>query len=359
MDQIKQFCQQRITELIREEDRSLVTERLRQEIEVIQSSNQVGAFEQARVAVQHLKDHGVSSRLIGAGCSSLVSYLMGFSQIDPSEHGLPYERFLSANANGVIQFKFLAFSQVKRSEEDFTAILDEASCDLVTFRSETPLSTIPSSVAQEICRPDLNFSLLAIPLNDDATFQLLRSGDIEGISQLDGREIQRLLPDLNPCCLTDIAAIGALQISEMQEIGILKQYIHRGITQQYQEPPDCLVSEVLKETRGMILFQEQIMLIMNRMADIPLADAYSFIKAACKRRWEQVTIIRDWFVAQLLGNGTDDRVALGLFQRLLDASTQSVCKSHYLSEALTTYRAAFVKAHFPEEFSRTLQFIQR
>lgn len=190
MDQLKQFCQEQMTAMFRDKDRPLVAERLRQELEAIQVSDQVGAFEKARKAVQRLRGQGVYCRLTGAGCSSLISYLMNFSQIDPTERGLPYECFLKANPVGTIQFKFLANSQINRSDEDFTAILDEASFDLVTFRKETSLSVIPRLVAEEIRQTDPDFNLCSIPLNDEATFELLRSGDVEGINQFDGNEIR-------------------------------------------------------------------------------------------------------------------------------------------------------------------------
>ena len=356
---MKQFCHERMDVLFRDKDRSLVAERLRQELEMIQVSGQVGTFENASDTVQLLREQGVSCRLTGAGCSSVVSYLMNFTQLDPTEHGLPYERFLNSNSARSIQFKFLAHSQIKRSEEDFTAILDEASYDLVTFRKETSLSTIPSLLAEEIRRSSAGFNLSSIPLNDEATFELFRSGDVEGISQFETVGIQKAISDLKPRCLTDIAAITAVQLGEAHEMGIFNEYIRRGLTQDHQEPEDRLISEILQETRGMILFQEQIMMIMNRVADIPLAEAYTFIKAVCKRRWEQVAMGRDWFVAQLLGNGAGEPEALRLFETMRDAATRAVCKSHHLAEALTTYQAAFLKAHFPREFSRILQNIQQ
>ena len=358
MDQMKEFCQELVAEMFSDKDRPLVAERLRQELETIQVSDQVGAFEKARKAVQRLSGQGVSCRLTGAGCSSLISYLMNFSQIDPTEHGLPYERFLNANPAGTIQFKFLANSQINRSEEDFTVILDEASCDLISFRNETPLARIPSRVVEEIRRTDADFNLSSIPLNDQATFELLRSGDVEGISQFEGNGIRGSRIDLKPRCLTDIAAITAVQLGEAHETGILNEYVRRGFKREHQETEDCLVSEILQETRGMILFQEQIMLIMNRAADIPLAEAYAFIQAVCKRHWEQVAMFREWFVAQLLGNGEGEPEALRLFEKIRDAATRAVCKSHHLAEALTTYQAAYLKAHFPREFSQTLQNIQ-
>ena len=337
----------------------LVAERLRQELEMIRLSGQLDAFDKARKAVQLLRGQGVSCRLYGAGCNSLVSYLLDFSEIDPTEYGLPYERFLNTNRDRTLQFRFLAHSQINRPEEDFTAILEDASCDLVKFRKESPVSAIPSLLAEEIRRTDSGFDLTSIPMNDETTFELLRSGDTEGIAQFEGIEIQHALSDLRPRCLTEIAAIRAIQLCEAHEMGILNEYIRRRFRLDNPHPGDCQVSEILEETRGMILFQEQIMLIMNRVADIPLSDAYIFIMAVGKRQWETVATSRELFVVQALGNGMIEPEALKLFEKIRDAATRAVCKGNHLSEALTIYRAAFLKTHFPREFSRTVQNIQQ
>ncbi len=105
-------------------------------------------------------------------------------------------------------------------------------------------------------------------------------------------------------CLTDIAAITAIQSGEVHESGMLDEFIRRGFNGNHKKPEHWLVEETLQETRGMILFQEQIMFILNRVAD---TDAYSFIKAACKRQWEQVATIREWFVIEAVGNSDSQR----------------------------------------------------
>lgn len=359
MDQLRKLCQQRLIFKFGDKVRPLVSERLRQELEMIQTSGQVGSFEKAIRAVEILSGQGVFWRLTGSGCSSLVSYLMDFSQIDPTEHGLPYERFLNANPGRNIQFRFDAHSKINRSEEDFDAILNEVSFDEVRIQKSTALAAIPSLLIEGIRQTDSDFDLTSIPWNDEATFEVLRSRNFEGIYQFEGIEFQNLFPDLKPRSLTDIAAITSIQLCEVHEMGIFNEYIQRDFPQGDQQYEPCLVSETLQETRGMILFQEQIMLIMNRVADIPLADAYSFIKAVCKRQWEYVGRYRDWFVVQAVGNGVDEPDAFRLFEKIRDAATRAVCKSHHLAEAVTTYQAAFLKAHFPSEFCRTLQMIQQ
>lgn len=358
MNRLRQFCQERLIVRFDAAKHSLVGARLRQELEIIQIHEQVDAFETAIESIQLLRDQGICCRLNGAGCSSLISYLLNFSEFDPTEYGLPAERFLKANSNGTFQFRFDAHPQSRKSEDDLTTTLKEVSCDSVNIQKSTPLSTIPDLVADEIRRTNSDFEMSSIPWNDEVTFELLWSGRAEGISQLEGVEIPRALADLRPCTLTDIAEFTAMQLQEAHEMGILSEYIHCGHYHDSRNSEHLLVNEILQETRGMILFQEQIMLIMNRVADIPLADAYSFIKAVCQRKWEQVATIREWFSAQAILNGIEEPDVLTLFEKLRTAATRASCKSHHLSQAVTTYRAAYLKAHFPREFSRTLQTIQ-
>jgi error-prone DNA polymerase len=111
MDQLRQLCEGRQAELFSLEARPLVEQRLRQELNTIQANGQADVFVEAQRTVQRLRDQGGSYQLIGAGCCSLVSYLMQLSEIDPVLHELPYERFLSANTSQSIQFQIVAQPQ--------------------------------------------------------------------------------------------------------------------------------------------------------------------------------------------------------------------------------------------------------
>jgi DNA polymerase III alpha subunit len=107
----------------------------------------------------------------------------------------------------------------------------------------------------------------------------------------------------------------------------------------------------------MILFQEQIMLLLHRLANIPLVDGYAFIKSVCKRRWEQVRTISEWFGAEATKTGLDEVEALELCERMRLAAEWVGCKSHHISEAVRIYRSAYLKAHFPREFEQTFELI--
>ena len=357
MNKLRQLCEERLAEVFSNEERCWVEQRLQQELETIQVFSQQNAFEDAKKAVQLLRDQEATFRLIGAGCSSLVSYLTNLSEINPMEFGLPYERFLKANKLGAIQFRFVAHLRTDKSGDQLSQFQDELSTGTVSVQQQTSVEAMPCFVADEVRRDNPSFELTSIPPDDKATFEALQLGHIQGIRQFEEVEAQRLLSEMKPQSLKDIAVFTAIQIGEVSETGMLEEFIRRGFNEMCKNPEHRLVEETLQETRGLILFQEQIMLIMNRVANIPLADAYSFIKAACKRKWEQVATIKKLFVMEAVGNGVNELVADALFERIRSAATWAVCKAHHLAVATMIYQTAFLKTHFPREFSRTLQII--
>jgi DNA polymerase III alpha subunit len=359
MDRLRQYCEQRLPILYQPEEQSWAGLRLHQELKAIHAYNQGQAFEEARRSVQLIRDQGGDCRLIGAGCGSLVSYLLGLSDIDPMTHGLLFERFLEANSLRTVQFQLVAYWKAGPVEAERQPIHDGQSNPAVRIQHATPVEAVPELVAEEIRRNDHSFDLTSIPPHDELAYLTLHYGYTDGLSRFDSLDARRLLSDLKPRSLTEIAAIKAILIAETEEPGILDEFVQRGFIKNCLVSAEWLVQKTLDDTRGMILFQEQIMLVLNRVADIPLADAYTFIKAVCKRRWEQVATFREWFVAAAVGNGMDEPEAHTLFESIRNSATRAVCKAHHLSEALTTYRTAFLKAHFPREFDRALHVIQR
>ena len=353
MDQLWHFCERRLTELFSLEARPLVEQRLRQELNTIQANGQADVFVEAQRTVLGLRDQGVSYQLIGAGCSSLVCYLMQLSEIDPVLHGLPYERFLEANTSKFIQFQFVAQLQTDKIRDGLSSIQSSPSNCAVSIRQATFREAIPWFVTKEIRRTYPDFDLTTVPETDQATFETLQPDNMDGI------ETRRLRSHTKVRCLTDIAVCTSLQMGEVHESGMIREFLHREAKLNRHEPENWIVEQTLQETRGMILFQEQIMLILNRVADIPLAASYAFIKTVCKGQWEQVASFREWFMVQAIGNGMNEPCAHRLFVEIRNAATRAVCKAHYLSEAVTSYRTAFLKAYFPEEFSRTLRINKR
>ncbi len=127
-------------------------------------------FETARLHVQ----------LVGAGCGSLVSYLMGFSDVNPWEHSLLYERFLEANSSRTIHFQFLIHAQIGREIGHCHSVKSSA-WDTVRIQPATLLESLPGLVTQAIQGAVPSFELTSIPLNDLATFKALTTNSVHEI----------------------------------------------------------------------------------------------------------------------------------------------------------------------------------
>lgn len=176
MDRLRQYCKERLPVVYQPQELAWADRRLRQELKAIQKYGQGQAFEDAHRSVHRVRDQGGSCRLIGAGCSSLVSYLLGLSEIDPIAHGLLFERFLEANSLRTVQFQFVAYWKTGHIAAEHQPIYDGLSSRAVRIQQATPLEAVPGLVAEEIRRNDRNFDLTSIPPHDEMAYARLRCG---------------------------------------------------------------------------------------------------------------------------------------------------------------------------------------
>ena len=129
---------------------------------------------------------------------------------------------------------------------------------------------------------------------------------------------------------------------------LISEYTENQCEELTENSPN-LVDHLLRETRGIILFQEQIMLLLNRLGGISLSNAYDFIKRVSKRDYSLVPSYRSQF-RHNVKQYCCERKAVELFDQVAVAGKVAVCKSHYLANALTAYQITFLKAHFPDKF---------
>ena len=125
---------------------------------------------------------------------------------------------------------------------------------------------------------------LKFPLDDEATFALLQRGETKGVFQLESGGIRDLLQKMKPDHFHDIIATNALYRPGPLEGGMVQDYIdvkHGRKQAEYLHP---VLEEILGETNGVMVYQEQVMRILNRLGNIPLASAYTCIKAISKKK---------------------------------------------------------------------------
>jgi len=184
-----------------------------------------------------------------------------------------------------------------------------------------------------------------IDYNDPATVAEFRSGDGFGLHQLGNADqmLARFVKDIRPDGIADIvAAVAAFRPGSMDFIARA-----RG-----KEPIPKLhpaFDKIVADTKGVLIYQEQIMLVLNTLGGIPLRDAYSCIKAISKKKEKDVAKYRDTFNA----NATR-KIGAGLTQKVWESveafAGYGFNKAHAASYAALSWQTAYLRAHFPSEF---------
>jgi len=199
-------------------------------------------------------------------------------------------------------------------------------------------------------RPDLS----KIPLDDKSTYQLLRCGDTIGVFQLESSGMKELLRRLKPNCFEDLIALIALYRPGPLESGMVDEFINRKygkIPIKYELPQ---LEPILKETYGVILYQEQVMQIAVTLAGYTLGEADNLRKAMGKKLKELMAKERNRFIEGAIKKGIPKEKAKYIFNLMEKFAGYGFNKSHSTAYALIAYRTAYLKAHYPVEFMAAL-----
>jgi DNA polymerase-3 subunit alpha len=192
------------------------------------------------------------------------------------------------------------------------------------------------------------------PLDDAETFALLARGETKGVFQLESGGIRDLLAKMKPDSFSDIIATNALYRPGPLEGGMVDDYVavkHGRKKPEYRHP---VLRDVLAETNGVMVYQEQVMRILNRLGGIPLAKAYTCIKAISKKKESLISENRDQFLAGAVASGLKESEARDIWELIVKFAGYGFNKSHSTAYALIAYQTAYLKAHYPLEFMAAL-----
>jgi DNA polymerase-3 subunit alpha len=203
------------------------------------------------------------------------------------------------------------------------------------------------------------FDVAKIAMDDQATFDLLKSGDTTGVFQLESSGMQQLFKDLKPDVFEDIVAAVALYRPGPLGTGMVKDFIECKHGRKPIEKMHALVDELLKPTYGVIVYQEQVMQIAQRLAGYTLGGADLLRRAMGKKKPEEMAKQKATFVDGALGKGVAKEDAERIFGLLEYFAGYGFNKSHSAAYALLTYQTAYLKAHFPVEFLCALMTADR
>ena len=194
------------------------------------------------------------------------------------------------------------------------------------------------------------FDISRIAMNDKATFALLQKGDTTGVFQLESRGMKELIKRLKPDCFEDIIALVALYRPGPLGSGMVDDFVNRKHGRQKVHYPHPDLKEVLKETYGTILYQEQVMQIAQILANYSLGSADILRRAMGKKDPKEMAKQRETFEKGAAKNGVDPTLASTIFDLMEEFAKYGFNKSHSAAYALISYQTAFLKAHYPEAF---------
>ena len=193
-----------------------------------------------------------------------------------------------------------------------------------------------------------------VPLDDAATFALLQRGDAKGVFQFESGGIRELLKRMRPDRIQDLIACNALYRPGPLGGGMVDAYINRKHGREKPDYPHPVMEEILSETYGVMVYQEQVMRILNRLGGIELSSAYACIKAISKKKHDIIDQRRMEFLKGAQERGVSETTAREIFDLITFFGGYGFNKSHSAAYALIGFQTAYLKAHYTPEFMASL-----
>ena len=217
--------------------------------------------------------------------------------------------------------------------------------DFLGLSNLTILDKVKEIIAQN---RGVSLDLQHIPLDDAQTFELLASGETKGIFQLESTGMRRYIRELRPTNFSDIAAMVALyRPGPMEQIPTFIR-AKQGVAPIHYPHP--ILKEILEETYGVIVYQEQVIFIAQALAGYSLGQADIFRKAMGKKIPAVMKKEERNFVAGAKKNGISPEVGREIFSLIEPFAGYAFNKAHSVSYGLIAYRTAYLKANYPIEY---------
>ncbi|MEZ8698631.1 DNA polymerase III subunit alpha [Vibrio lentus] len=195
----------------------------------------------------------------------------------------------------------------------------------------------------------------SIPLDDQASFNLLQNSETTAVFQLESRGMKDLIKRLQPDCFEDIIALVALFRPGPLQSGMVDNFIDRKHGREAVSYPDETwqhesLKETLEPTYGIILYQEQVMQIAQILAGYTLGGADMLRRAMGKKKPEEMAKQRGTFKEGAEANGVDGELSMKIFDLVEKFAGYGFNKSHSAAYALVSYQTLWLKTHYPAEF---------
>ena len=223
--------------------------------------------------------------------------------------------------------------------------------DFLGLRTLTVIDIATRLINRRPDRQDDPLDLVNIPMDDPATYALLQSGETTNVFQLESSGMQSLFKQLKPDCFDDIVAAVALYRPGPMGAGMDKDFVHRKHGRQKVVYPDPSLEHILRETRGVIVYQEQVMQIARDMGGYTLGGADLLRRAMGKKKVSEMEKQKTIFIKGAMERGHSEEKSVEVFDLMAFFAGYGFNKSHSAAYALITYQTAYLKTQFPVEFT--------
>ena len=272
--------------------------------------------------------------------------------------GLP--RHVSVHAAGVVMSKYdidetipLYRNQlgmyVSAYSKDYLEPLGLLKMDFLGISNLTLIDEVINNIRKDT---KLNITFANIPLDDHKTIETFAKGDTEGIFQFEAPGMIKFLKELKPIEFKDIVA--ATSLYRPGPMDSIPEYLVRKNNKVKIDYIDPSLEDILKETYGIIIYQEQVMQIAVKMAGYTLGEADILRRAMSKKKEEVLLKEKEKFITGSINNGYKEEVALKVYNLILKFANYGFNKSHAVAYAMIAYKMAFLKTHFYSYFMLSL-----
>jgi len=235
-------------------------------------------------------------------------------------------------------------------------LVDKIGLLKMDFLGLRTLSVIQHTIDLVASTHGIKIDIEKIDITDPKVFEIFASGRTKGIFQFESGGMQDLLMRLKPDRIEDLIAANALY--RPGPMALIDDFIDRKHGASW-DVPHPIMREILEETFGIMVYQEQVMRICNRLGDIPLRQAYTLIKAISKKQAAVISKQKTQFIKGCIEKGLSQQRAEEIFELIERFAGYGFNKSHATRYSFIAFQTAYLKAYWPLEFMASLLTYER
>ena len=248
-------------------------------------------------------------------------------------------------------FKGREGEKVIQFDKDFSEKIGLVKFDFLGLKTLTVIENASNFIKRD---KDPHFDIEAIDLEDKKVYDFISAGETVGVFQLESSGMIDLCKRIAPGSIDDISAINALYRPGPLESGMVDEFIEIKHGRKLSQYPFPSLEPVLKDTYGVIIYQEQVMNVARIVAGYSLGQADMLRRAMGKKKADEMAKHRELFLAGAKERSYDTTIANDLFDKMEKFAEYGFNKSHAVAYSVISYQTAFLKCYYPAEFFAAL-----